>query len=255
MSESHTRHPIPEWNRTIDRVEFEKRNNNPMYDEPTGESIIGVISSSNPSKYGIYKGRHVIGRDERINGGVYLGSGSREEIVVDDTKSDVKKDYEDLEVKKAYEDLYEKLWEKVRSRQEEQKKLGQDNNVKNGILSDVFELVMEEMKYDGDFAEKAADKFEDQKINLSYFISAKKGVCRHQALLVGYLLERLTAEGYIDGKASIDRNYVSGVGAHAWVRYISGTTKEIFIIDPAQKFIGRLEDAPGNWPYRRPEEM
>jgi hypothetical protein len=101
MSESHTRHPIPEWNRTIDRVEFEKRNNNPMYDEPTGESIIGVISSSNPSKYGIYKGRHVIGRDERINGGVYLGSGSREEIVVDDTKSDVKKDYEDLEVKKS----------------------------------------------------------------------------------------------------------------------------------------------------------
>ena len=76
-----------------------------------------------------------------------------------------KKDYEDLEVKKAYEDLYEQLWEKVRGRQKEQKKLGQDNNVKNGILSDVFELVMEEMKYDGDFAEKAADKFEDQKIN------------------------------------------------------------------------------------------
>ncbi|MEI6169385.1 MAG: transglutaminase domain-containing protein [Candidatus Saccharibacteria bacterium] len=247
MSESHTRHPIPEWDRTIGRTKFEKRNKNPMYDEPTGESKLG--------EYGAYKDRRVIGRDEIINGGVYLGSGNREEIVVDDTKSDVKKDYVDLEVKKAYEGLYEQLWEKVRSRQKEQKELGQHNDVKNGILSDVFELVMEEMKYDGDFAEKAAIKFKDQKINLSYFINAKKGVCRHQALLVGYLLQRLTAEGYIDGKASIDRNYVSGVGAHAWVRYESGTSGKIYILDPAQKFIGRLEDAPGNWPYKRPEEM
>jgi hypothetical protein len=234
------------WMRTVSKIELLKSLNSPLYEEPTGESKIGVISSSNPSRYGIYKGRHVIGRDERINGGVYLGSGKREEIVVDDTKS---------EVKKAYEDLYEQLWEKVRNRQKEQEELGQDNNIKNGILSDVFALVMEKMQYDSDFADKAGDEFEDQKINLSYFINAKKGVCRHQALLVGYLLERLTAEGYIDGKVSIDRNSVAGVGAHAWVRYTSGTTGDIFIIDPAQKFIGRLEDAPGNWPYRRPEEM
>jgi len=232
--------------RTVSKIELLKSLNSPLYEEPTGESKIGVISSSNPSKYGIYKGRHVIGRDERINGGVYLGSGKREEIVVDDTKS---------EVKKAYEDLYEQLWEKVRNRQNEQEELGQDNNIKNGILSDVFELVMEKMQYDGDFADKAGDEFEDQKINLSYFINAKKGVCRHQALLVGYLLERLKEEGHIDGKVSIDRNSVPGLGAHAWVRYVSGTTRDVFIIDPAQKFIGRLEDAPGNWPYRRPEEM
>ena len=238
MSESHTQHPIPDWGRTIGRTEFEKRNKNPMYDEPTGESKLG--------EYGAYKGMRVIGRDERINGGVYLGSGEREEIVVNDVYT---------EAKKAYEYIYEQLWEKVRSRQKEQKKLGQNNDVKNGILSDVFELVMDEMKYDDAFARQAGVDNKNGLINLSYFINAKKGVCRHQALLVGYLLERLKGEGYIDGKVSIDRNSVTGEGAHAWVRYTSGTTKDIFIIDPAQRFIGRLEDASGNWPYRRPKEM
>ncbi|MCX6806182.1 MAG: hypothetical protein NTY56_01930 [Patescibacteria group bacterium] len=226
------------WGRTVSKIELLKSLNSPLYEEPTGESKLG--------EYGAYKGMRVIGRDQRINEGVYLGSGEREEIVVNDVYP---------EAKKAYEYIYEQLWEKVRSRQKEQEELGQDNNIKNGILSDVFKLVMDEMKYDDAFARQAGVDNKNGLINLSYFINAKKGVCRHQALLVGYLLERLKGEGYIDGEVSIDRNSVAEVGAHAWVRYESSTSGKIYILDPAQEFIGKLEDAPPDWPYRRPEEM
>ena len=101
---------------------------------------------------------------------------------------------------------------------------------KNDVISALLLESLEQnhytpMKYDDAFARQAGVDNKNGLINLSYFINAKKGVCRHQALLVGYLLERLKGEGYIDGKVSIDRNSVTG------------------------------EDASGNWPYRRPKEM
>ena len=246
MSESYRPKPEASWNRTISRTELEKLKNNPLYEEPTGELKLGEISPSNPSKYGIYKDRHVIGRDEKINQGVYLGSGEREEIVVDDINS---------QAKESYDKIYSSLWQKIQNRQKEQEELGLSSNVKNGILSDVFELVMDQMRYDGDFVSVASKEFKNQKINLSYFIDNKKGVCRHQALMAGYLLERLKNEGYIDGDVSIDRNSVPGRGAHAWVRYKSATSGVTYIIDPAQNWAGRLDDAPGNWPYQRPEDQ
>ncbi|MSR89599.1 hypothetical protein EXS53_01545 [Patescibacteria group bacterium] len=234
------------WDRTMSRTELLKILNSALYEEPTGESVLGDISASNPSKYGIYKNRHVIGRDERINQGVYLGAGEREEIVVNDKRE---------KTADIYDGIYNKLLDKVRARQDSQQAEGVNSNFKNGILDEVFEVVLESMKYDDEFANKAANQYRNQKVDLSLFILEGKGVCRHQALLAGYLLERLKDNGLISGDVSIDRNSVPGVGAHSWVRYVSGTSGKIYILDPAQQFAGLLKDAPGDWPYQRPEEM
>lgn len=64
------------------RVSFDKTSDmiyrlrdNPFFEEATPES-----------RNGIWQGRNIIGRDVPINGGVYLGGGAREAIVVDDNK-------------------------------------------------------------------------------------------------------------------------------------------------------------------------
>lgn len=80
-----------------------------------------------------------------------------------------------------------------------------------------------------------------------------KGVCRHQALLTGYLLERLASEGKVSGKVSVQRNAIPGVGAHAWASYVNSRGAE-YVIDPTQGYIGLLDEAPDDgWIYRRPK--
>ncbi len=239
--------PIPtknnvDWNRTIDRTELLK--GNPLYEEPTGESKLGDTPGNPSALYGIYKKRHVIGRDEKINGGVYLGAGEREEIVVDDM---------DEKASKYYQKAYDLLMKNVNSRQRKQRKNKQDDGFKNDILTDVYDTVLSAIQYDKEYANDLAEKYKNEKIDLSYYINDGKGVCRHQALLVGYLLERLKNEGQINGAVSIDRNSIKGVGAHAWVRYQSGTNNAIYIIDPAQGYVGLLSEATNNWPYERPK--
>jgi hypothetical protein len=68
------------------------------------------------------------------------------------------------------------------------------------------------------------------------------------------LLERLKNEGYVAGNVSIDRNSIPGLGGHAWVRY-QNSKDVVFVIDPAQNYVGRLDEAPKQgWSYKRPEE-
>lgn len=204
----------PEWDKTIiakDRLSF-----SPLYEEPSKES-----------KNGVWQGRPIIGRDTRINGGVYVGAGEREAVVVDDLKQP--------ELIEAYRTLLGRIQ-------------GRDT-----VLRSVFDLTKQLLPYNENTVEQITGGFEpDQKVGLSVFVRAKGGVCRHQALLSGYLLEKLKDDGVVRGTASIDRNYVPGEGGHAWVRY-KNSAGEVYIIDPAQNYIGRIEDAgEGRWFYERP---
>ena len=219
---------------------------NSYYEEPSG-----VSKHDNP--HGKYRGRPIIASAYRdgieevpINGGVYLGGGQREAIVVD----------ESIEKESLLIETYKQLI------QRRGRKVDEGIDFKKGILGEVFELVKETLPYDLDgvleiVREKGVEN--DGKISLSVFIQAKKGVCRHQALLVGYLLERLQRDGLVTGKVSVDRNYIPGVGGHAWVRYISGSG-DVYIIDPAQDYFGKLDEVPAGderryiWDYRRAEE-
>ncbi len=181
-----------------------------------------------------YEGRFVIHRNTRIDGGVCLGQGVREAIVVDSTK------YPMINA------VYRKLETMIKG--------------KDTILSSVYTLVDKTLKYDEKFALKIDKKYPDKKVSLDLFIINRKGVCRHMALLCGVLLEKLQNSGIIRGKPSIDRNHIPMVGGHAWCRY-TNSVGDVFILDVAQHFLGRLDKHEKNvkidsykiWEYYRPE--
>lgn len=187
---------------------------------------------------GYYAGRHVIGRDTPINKGVYLGSGEREAIVVDDESYP-------LELNQAYDQVLQKA------------SLPGANffEVTNDVVRDLLgggqgqpvELAVQKI-YD------ELDKRDtpDPKVRLNVYLQRKAGLCRHRALLAAYILERAVKEGKITGKVSVDRND-NGQFGHAWARFTPRSGQPT-IIDPSLNFVGRLSDSPGKWNYRRPGE-
>lgn len=199
-----------------------------------------------------FGGRPQIGRDSQIDGGVYYGTYGGEAIVVDSDK-----------YPKQYDLLFDEVLNKSKS---------EDGSVDRGkVLQSVFTTVSEKMKYsqegvDNTLQELAeasgSDKLIDgTKVNLGDFIEDGVGVCRHQALVTGYLLQRMKKEGYIRGDASVERSQRWSPNGeregHAWVRY-TASTGDVMILDIAQRYFGLLEDSEGSkhgWDYLRPEEQ
>lgn len=207
---------------------------------------IGGDASGEPSEAS-YQGRRVIRRDSQINGGVYIGGGPREAIVVDDKK------YTTLQ--EIYDELSDRLsnaqkrttWTVIR-----RKPISIEDTLRMTL-----DIVNKKIPYDEQMVSVILDNNNvgpDRKISLSSFVN-RGGVCRHQALLYGYLVEKLIADTKLSGKVSIDRNKIGNIGAHSWVRY-TPKEMEVFICDPAIGYIGRLEEADShvNWDYRRPED-
>ena len=184
-----------------------------------------IASKRVKAKNEFYKGRHIIGHDKRINDGVYVGAESREAIVVDAT------DYY------CQEKIEKAIYEYQKS--------------KNAIGT-VYRIVKETFIPDENKITKLIKGYEDKKISLGYFIKKGVGVCRHNALLAGLLLEQMIDKNLISGKVSVDRNKLSGQGAHAWCRYTS-LSGEVTMIDPTLNYCGPLTTTP--WNYKRPEEM
>ena len=124
------------------------------------------------------------------------------------------------------------------------------------ILDSVFEITKDGLPYDDKKVEKLTVSYNnDTKVTLNYFIRERAGVCRHQALLGAYLLERLRKDGYVNGSVSVDRNEVPNVGGHAWIRYTT-PNGQIFIIDPAQEYVGQLDKiGQWRWFYARPDDL
>lgn len=120
-------------------------------------------------------------------------------------------------------------------------------------LQHIFNIVYSTLKYDKAKTDALARDY--QKIAINKYISRGIGVCRTQAALCAYLAERLSKEDVIEGRASIDRNTFDDSG-HAWARFIT-PSGEVYIIDPAQKYIGKLKDVDRNksWDYRRSEDL
>lgn len=195
-------------------------------------------SGSKKEQY--YMGRRIIKRDSPINKGVYFVGGLDESIVVDDEK--------DVFLQKSYADLTR--WIRV---QQSQRSLRIDDVI-NHIWQDAMNAMPYNLRKVDDFVHRSAI---NQKIYLGAF--SKDGncgaaVCRHQGLYCAYLLEKLISDGYFGGKVSVDRNYVTGVGGHAWARYTTYNGR-VIIIDPAQKYCGSLDAVPENrWFYQRPGE-
>lgn len=199
----------------------------------------------------MFKGRPSIERDSQIDGGVYHGTYGGEAIVVDTEK---------------YPNEYNKWLDIAKE------KASVNGEIKkNHILKSTFDTVLEEMPYSKNgvdnllsniAAGRGESKFKDgTKVSLDYFMREHAGVCRHQALVVGTLLEMFKKEGYISGEVSVDRNtnwnpVTDEKGGHAWCRY-TNSGGDIFILDVAQKYAGTLEDSKteAQWNYLRPEEQ
>lgn len=207
---------------------------------------------------GVYEGRNVIGRDTPINGGVYpVGTHEGESIVVDDKKYP-------LELNEAYDAVIRQM-ESVKTpnvvigafkRRRAHAEQNSDSNTEK-ILENVFEIVSGLLKYDLSATEALARDM--QKITINSYIAEGVGVCRTQAVLSAYIVERLISEGKLDGRISIDRNereHVDRAG-HAWARYTDPEGK-VYIIDPAQKKVGPLSQLISDgqtWDYRRSEDF
>ncbi|MEA3343956.1 MAG: hypothetical protein U9Q92_07395 [archaeon] len=185
-----------------------------------------------------YQGRPIIHRDSPVDGGVYLGQGQREAIVVDSQK---------------YPKLRQ-LYEVAKGKATERRTVRKDR-----VLQAVYDTVAEAMpRQDNDAVKELIHRYKvekDGKISLDDFLEEGVGVCRHDALACATLLELFKKEGIVRGKTSVDRNSTY-LGGHAWCRY-TNSADEIFILDIAQRYIGRLEDASNGdrWAYQRPEDF
>jgi hypothetical protein len=208
--------------------------------------------------HGMYSGRPIIARDTPINGGVYPVGGSKgEALVIDD-----KKYPEELD------SVFNRVEAGLKQKSEAQTSIKGLRNflrTRNGesildekdILRETFKAVSETLRYD--LAATNALAQDSQKITLNEYIHNGFGVCRTQATLSAYLVERLIQNGRLQGSVSIDRNESRTVdgetGGHAWARY---TDKDgvVYIIDPAQRYVGPLnETTDRNWDYRRTEDL
>ncbi|OGM56062.1 hypothetical protein A3E46_02855 [Candidatus Woesebacteria bacterium RIFCSPHIGHO2_12_FULL_46_16] len=213
IGETRSRLPV-EWDKTVLAIGRLKEKG--LYEEPDRES-----------RRGYYLGRPIIGRDTPINGGIYVGGGEREAIVVDDSDKG-------SPLQAVYLELLQMRTAAVK----------RGESFKGAILSDVFDLVQKRLPYNRqkEFEiERKVRPMPDQPISLDVYLREKGGVCRHQALLAAYLLERLGREGKVRGKVSIDRNFVGGRGGHAWVRYVNSAGM-VFILDPANGLISELRN-------------
>lgn len=191
-----------------------------------------------------YQGRALIGRDTRIDGGVYIGSGVREAIVVD-----IKKD---PALREAYESAKSTI---------ESKRFFLFPKTPEQKLHDVYKLVKELMPKEGRDSvdgvhELLAEEnlLDDNKVLLGFFISHGEGVCRHRALLAGAIIEKLIDDGLISGRVSVDRN-TSKRRAHAFVRFEDQDGNPT-IIDPMHDYVGPPSSKDrATWDYRRPDEQ
>jgi len=218
-----------EWSKTL--LLKQRLRGHPLYEEPYGRERIGKFA-----------GRRIIARDTPINGGVYLGSGQREAIVIDDQK---------------YPQELNHAYQRLRRKMEQEKGSGKSifnyvNEVAKEALGGSQNQADVEKKVD-QLVESLTKKYgPDTKVTLNSFIREGAGYCRHRSLLSGYLIERLVKEGVLKGKVSIDRNYLPDRGGHAWVRWKGERRNQVIIIDPSLNYVGRIENAPKIWNYKRP---
>ena len=240
-----------DWSRTVNM--HERLAGDARYEEP--------FEDCTPEGY--FSGRPIIASDTAINGGVYLGGGKREAIVVDDDK------YPGA-LNRVYDAAIANIYGVAESPNGYPGDvffgLGKGNvlhpatiGVRERVLVSVFAAVLEAMPYSSEIVSNIIDaNNNDNKVTLNNFIEVGGGVCRHQGLLVAYVLERLQNEGELmsEDKVSIDRNGVPGSGAHGWARFTS-SDGTVYIVDPAQQFVGTLEEAQRTyrWPYDRPEDV
>jgi len=192
--------------------------------------------------------RHLINRDTDVIGGVW-GGNEAEALVVDYDES---------------KPFYDELLDEVKRRSSRPGENGRPVIDKKYVLNAVLETVRDKMRYSLEEESRIFQEYgggqKDRKVSLAIYIAEGVGVCRHQALAAAAMLELLRREGVIKGSARVNRSVQwpeeGEPGGHAWVRY-TNSGNEVYIIDPAQNYIGPLEEAShrkSGWNYLLPTD-
>jgi hypothetical protein len=218
---------------TFHAVEAAKRKPD-SYWAPTPEAL-----------HGFYEGHPIIGRDSpKINGGVYFSSNNgiieSEILVVDDGRNP------GTEGDPSLGTIYSEVLTDVLQRVPQIRNADKTAQDYKAILDVIYANAQRLLPYDLDRTKQVQREFKGQKVSLGYFIKGGFGVCRQQALLAAYLLEKLQTQTFLKGiKVSVDRNYDRETGdGHAWTRF-TAPNGEVYIIDPAQHYVGKLRDTQG----------
>lgn len=115
----------------------------------------------------------IIGRDSEVNGGVYIGEGAREIILVEAKKK--------KEEKGSLEGLYEWVKTSLEERKKENPQWGEQD-----IIKAIYEMICERMKYDSKEVNRITEGKKDHIVALEEFLEKGVGVCRHQSLAGSY---------------------------------------------------------------------
>jgi len=210
-----------------------------------------VYKNNKPFFKGSYQGKEyevpIITRDSPILGGVCLGGHEREAFFVGNQSY-------------ALNDLKEKV---------EKRSLENGFVKRSKILGNIYNVVTENLPYDSKKVDEIIKRNgkKDNLISLGNFIRNNAGICRHQAVTCGALMEMFGEDrelkwldSNLRGKSSINRNHTPH-GAHAWARY-ECNDGSIVIMDVAQKFIDVLDSKETQekinkgilWPYNKPDD-
>ena len=189
-----------------------------------------------------FNGRRVIGRDTPLDNGVYIGEVSqngdevREAITVDFERSP--------RLVSLYYDVHKEAQE-------------HGAMYRASLLRTVYDSVAKALPTQTNTAvQDMLRKYSigpDGELDLNTFLENGIGVCRHDSLACGVLLERFKKDGVLRGSVSVDRNGLGIFGSHAWCRYTT-SHGSVWILDVRQNFFGSIEESK-HWLYRRPEEQ
>lgn len=191
-----------------------------------------------------YGGRPLIGRDTVIHGGVYYGIYGGEAIVVDPANDP---------------DIYSNWMSAAADL------IGGPVSDERAALRAVFKTVSDRMTYSENGVQATLEKVaqlsagresrDGDKVDLSVFMHEGVGVCRHQALACGFILEAFSSEGILRGETRVLRNAIKSpdpriYGGHAWTQYTTPSGFNI-VLDVAQNYIGSPDNsAETPWRYQ-----
>ena len=209
----------------------------------SGHADYCLPHASDPlAPYGRFRGRHIIGTGTRVLGGVYLGHRPREAIVLDASsvvlqsclKSFVADRLNLMRTKFVHGDLTLDV---------------NQQGVMRAFATDLpqalFEFTLACLPY---HENKTAEVFRrtslppDSELALDGYLEARTGVCRHMVLFLVGMFELLAKIGLTQGSMSVCRCYIPNLFSHAWARF-EREGSDPLILDPAQNFIGSMENA------------
>ncbi len=227
----------------------------------------------------LFRERHIIKPDSKINGGIYISSSEAKAASGAKVFELITADFESSPTMLS---LYTSAKDRVDRQFAAMAELGfamTEAEKERSIVASVHMAVKSAFKH---VSKKIMREFEKDlaKDHLFAFVLPLEaclregtGICRHMAVASALLLEHFKEEGYINGSVSVDSshritprdpnnpNSESGRVGHAWCRYTcsDGT---VIVADNAQFLLRDLDKVKANrrsrkqpWEYGRPEDL